>query len=141
MRLVLDTSVLVAAIRSDAGASRQLLVGAYRGEFEMPVSVPLMIEYHAVMSRPEHLEASGLSAADVDVLLDALAAVIEPVRLAFVWRPVSPDPADDMVIETAVNGRAETIVTFNARDLEAATARFGIHVASPGKTIRRLRSR
>ena len=68
------------------------------------------------MTRAEHLGVSGLSAADVAVLLDAVAAVAEPVRLAYLWRPTLPDVADDMVLEAAVNGRADAIVTFNLRD-------------------------
>ena len=79
----------------------------------MLASVPLLIEYQAVMSRREHLAASRLSAADVEALLDAVAAVAEPVLLVFLWRPALPDPDDDMVLETGVNGRANAIVTFN----------------------------
>lgn len=141
MRLVLDTSVLVAAIRSEAGASRQLLVGALERRSVMLASVPLMIEYQAVMTGPDHLAVAGIAGADVDVVLDALACLIEPVRLAFLWRPVSPDPADDMVIETAVNGGADAIVTFNLRDLAAPAARFGLEVTTPPDMYRKLKDR
>ncbi|TIW91937.1 putative toxin-antitoxin system toxin component, PIN family, partial [Mesorhizobium sp.] len=96
MRLVLDTAVMVAAVRSDAGASRRLLVAALERRFTLLASVPLVIEYQAVMTRPEHLKASGLPIDDVNVLLDAVAAVAEPVRLAFLWRPVARDQDDDM---------------------------------------------
>ena len=61
LRLVLDTDVLVAALRSDQGASRRLLIGALDRAFEVLASVPLIIEYEAVLTRPEHLEASGLT--------------------------------------------------------------------------------
>lgn len=138
MRLVLDTSVLVAAIRSDAGASRRLLVAGLERRLTLLASVPLMIEYQAVMTRPEHLAASGLSAADVDGLLDAVAAVAEPVRLAFLWRPAVRDPDDDMVLETAVNGRAGSLVTFNIRDFTGVAERFGVAVLSPGEAMRGL---
>ncbi len=129
---------MVAAIRSDAGASRQLLVAGLEGRLMLSVSVPLMIEYQAVMTRPEHLEASRLSAEDVEVLLDAVAAVAEPVRLAFLWRPAAADPDDDMVLEAAVNGRADAIVTFNIRDFGNAAEGFGIEVLAPGVALRRL---
>ncbi|MGH6827872.1 MAG: PIN domain-containing protein, partial [Rhizomicrobium sp.] len=97
MRLVRDTAAMVAAIRSDAGASRRLLQAALERQRGMTllVSVPLLIEYEAVMTRTEHLKAARLSAADVGVLLDAVAAVAEPVRLAFLWRPTLPDADDD----------------------------------------------
>ncbi|HZR60186.1 MAG TPA: putative toxin-antitoxin system toxin component, PIN family [Xanthobacteraceae bacterium] len=138
MRLVLDTSVLVAAIRSDAGASRRLLQAALerREDLTILVSVPLLIEYEAVMMRVHHLKAAGLSTADVAALLDALAAVSEPVTLAYLWRPTLPDADDDMVLEAAVNGRAEAIVTFNVRDFGTAAGKFGIAILSPGEAVR-----
>ncbi|WP_352747946.1 putative toxin-antitoxin system toxin component, PIN family [Mesorhizobium sp. M0185] len=138
MRLLFDTATMVAAIRSDAGASRQLLVAALERRLTLIASVPLMIEYQAVMTRPEHLEASALSAEDVNALLDAVAAVAEQVRLVFLWRPAVRDPDDDMVLEAAVNGRADAIVTFNLRDFGKVAERFGIMVLSPGEALRRL---
>lgn len=105
------------------------------------VSVPLLIEYEAVMTRPEHLRAARLSAADIGVLLDAVAAVAEPVRLAFLWRPALPDVDDDMVLEAAVNGRADGIVTFNRRDFDTVVEQFGIPVLSPGEAVGRLEKR
>ncbi len=138
MRLVLDTDALVAAIRSDSGASRRLLVAALERRLTLLVSVPLMIEYQAVMIRPVHLAASRLSEADVGVLLDAVIAVADPVRLAFLWRPAVRDPDDDMVLEAAVNGQADAIVTFNIRDFGITAARFGIEVLSPGDALKRL---
>jgi predicted nucleic acid-binding protein len=92
MRLVVDTAVMVAAIRSDTGASRYVLVAGLEGRFTMLASVPLLIEYQAVMLRREHLATSRLSVSDVEILLDAVAAVAEPVLLDFLWRPALPTP-------------------------------------------------
>jgi len=131
LRLVLDTDVLVAAIRSDRGASRQLLLSALDGEIGALVSVPLMVEYEAVLTRPEHLLASGLSAKEVNEILDALAKVSIPVQLRFLWRPRLKDPANEIVLETAVNGAADRLVTFNERHLGAAAREFGIRVLPP----------
>jgi putative PIN family toxin of toxin-antitoxin system len=139
MRLILDTSILVAAIRSDAGASRRLLVAALERRFTLLASVSLMFEYQAVMTRPEHLDASGLSIDDVDALLDAVAAVAQPVRLAFLWRPAVRDPDDDMVLEAAVNGMADAIVTFNARDFREAARQFGVKIFTPGQALLEIR--
>jgi putative PIN family toxin of toxin-antitoxin system len=133
---VLDTDVLVAVFRSDLGASRRLLEMALAREFELLLSVPLMFEYEAVLTRPEHLSASGASTEDVGDVLDGLAMVGKHVRLAFRWRPTLPDPNDDMVLETAVNGQAHTIVTFNERDFNPAAARFGCRVMRPGEFLR-----
>lgn len=141
MRLILDTAVMVAAIRSDAGASRRLLVASLERRLTLLVSVPLMIEYRAVMTRSEYLEVSGLSVEDVNGLLDAVAAVAEPVRLLFLWRPAVRDPDDDMVLEVAVNGQADAIVTFNLRDFGNAAERFGVAVISPGEALKRLEAR
>lgn len=138
MRLILDTAAMVAAIRSDAGASRRLLVAGLERRLTLLASVPLMIEYQAVMTRPEHLKASRLSVEDVNVLLDAVAAVAEPVRLAFLWRPAVRDPDDDMVLEAAVNGRADAIVTFNIRDFGKVAEGFGVEVLLPGEAVGRL---
>lgn len=143
MRLVLDTAAMVAAIRSDTGASRRLLRSALerRHGLTLLVSVPLLIEYEAVLTHAEHLTVAGLSTADVAELLDAVSAVAEPVRLAYLWRPTLPDMDDDMVLEAAVNGRAEGIVTFNLRDFGAAAEQFGIQVLSPGDAVRQWEKR
>ena len=135
----MDTDVLTAALRSHRGASRLLLVAALQKRFDVLVSVPLMIEYEAVLTRVDHLAAAGASVEDVRTVLDALATVLEPVRLSFLWRPMLPDADDDMVLETAVNGRADLLVTFNRRHFEAASATFGIEVESPADAVRRLR--
>jgi predicted nucleic acid-binding protein len=143
MRLVFDTDVMVAAIRSDAGASRRLLQSILerRRGLTLVISVPLLIEYEAVMTRPEHLKEARLSTADVGVLLDAVAAAAEPVRLAYLWRPQLPDVDDDMVLEAAVNGGASGIATFNRRDFGPATRQFGISTLLPGELVRLLEKR
>jgi predicted nucleic acid-binding protein len=100
-----------------------------------------MIEYEAVLMREEHLKASRIPAADMSAVLDAAASVAEPVRLAFLWRPALRDPADDMVLETAANGRADCLVTFNRRDFAAIAPRHGVAVLSPGDAVTRLGER
>jgi predicted nucleic acid-binding protein len=129
---------MVAAIRSDVGASRRLLVAGLLRRFTTLVSTPLLIEYEAVMTRESHLRASRLTIEDVIAVLDAVAAVADPVRLSFHWRPMAKDPDDDMVLETAVNGTADGVVTFNVRDIIAAATSFGIEVLSPAAAIKRL---
>lgn len=135
---VLDTSVLVAALRSSEGASRQLLLAALDRRFELLLSVPLVLEYEAVLTRHEHLVASGLSTEEVGQVLDDLAAVARPVRLAFRWRPRLSDPDDDMVLETAVNGSADAIVTFNRRDFEEAGRSLECAVILPAAALQQI---
>jgi putative PIN family toxin of toxin-antitoxin system len=141
MRVVLDTGVVVAALRSDRGASRQLLLAGLEQRVVVLASVPLMLEYEAVLTRPEQLNQTGLTIAETNSVLDALAAVIEPVMLRFLWRPRLPDPGDEMVLETAVNGRADRLATFNLRHLSAAAAEFGIRANPPGKIWREMRGK
>src|ERR1700680_3245054 len=130
---------MAAAIRSERGASRRLLRTALEGQgLRLLVSVPLLIEYEAVMTRPEHLRAARLTTGERGALPDAVAAVAERVELAFLWRPMLPDADDVMVLETAINGRADGIVTFNRRDFGPAKDRFGIAVLSPGEVVSRL---
>ena len=130
MRLVLDTSIVVAGLRSEASASRFLLEAALDCRYTLLLSVPLVLEYEAVMTRPEHLSRSGLSAAEVSELLDAIVAIGEPVRLSFRWRPALRDAGDDMVLETAMNGGAGAIVTLNERDFRDARC-FGMKILTP----------
>ena len=137
---MLDTDVVVAALRSNQGASRQLLLAALNKRFELLLSVPLILEYEAVLTRPEHLTASGLSRVEVERVLDDLAAMAKPVRITFRWRSNLPDPDDDMVLETAVNGNAHAIVTFNLRHFEPASKSFNCAVLLPRQALQQLRS-
>ena len=93
----------------------------------------------AVLTRPEHLEAAGASSDDAQAILDAIAAVAEPVRLDYLWRPTLPDADDDMVLETAVNGRANALVTLNSRDFRLASMTFAIRVQSPAEAVAAIR--
>jgi putative PIN family toxin of toxin-antitoxin system len=139
LRVVLDTNVLVAASRSRRGASFALLRLLRAGRFTALASVPLLLEYEAVLKRPEHLAAGGRTEAMTDAFLDALCLRCEPVHLFYLWRPRARDPADDMVLETALNGRADHLVTLNIGDF-AAAAQFRLDVATPGALLRRLES-
>jgi putative PIN family toxin of toxin-antitoxin system len=138
VRLVLDTTVLVAGLRSASGASRQLLRAALEKRFVLLLSVPLVIEYEAVATRKEHLKASGLKSAEVVALLDALISVSEPVVPRFRWRPMLRDPNDDMVFEAALNGHADLLVTFNRTDFAPLAPKSNIRIASPAEALREL---
>jgi predicted nucleic acid-binding protein len=131
---------MVAALRSDRGASRQLLLAALNRQFPLLLSVPLILEYEAVLTRPQHLAACGLSSAEVGRVLDDVTAVAKPVRLAFRWRPRLSDPNDDMVLETAINGSASAIVTFNQRDFASGTEDFNCAVILPATALQLIRS-
>jgi putative PIN family toxin of toxin-antitoxin system len=139
VKVVLDTAVIVAATRSNAGAAHQLLWAALNKRFELLLSVPLVLEYEAVLKRPEQLAVSGGTIQEVDILVNALIAVSKPVYRAFLWRPLLPDADDDMVLEVALSGHADLLVTFNQRDFEPAAAALGIDVVSPREALKQIR--
>ena len=138
MRIVMDTDVLVAALRSSTGASRAVYQLLREGAIEGAASVALFLEYETVLLREEHLEATGLNHDDVDLILNELAAILRPVAPYFQWRPTLSDPDDERVFETAINGQADVLVTFNVRDYLPAANRFNLAVLRPGEFLRRL---
>ena len=136
-RLVLDTNVLVAASRSRNGASFAILQQLRCRHFVALMSVPLMLEYEAVLKRSEQLQASQRSEAMTDAFLDALVLFAEPVHLFFLWRPQLRDAADEMVLETALNGRADALITLNVKDFGPAR-NFHLPVWTPAECLQRL---
>jgi putative PIN family toxin of toxin-antitoxin system len=139
MRCVLDTNIVVAAMRSPAGASAALLMEALHGKITMVANVGLALEYEATCRLAEHRLAAGLDDDQVSVFIDAVLAMVDPVETHFLWRPQLRDPADEFVLEAAVNGQAAAIVTFNQRDFGGAPATFGIELLKPAELLRRLK--
>lgn len=137
--MVLDTDVLVAAFRSERGASRQLLIAALDERFVLLASTAMWLEYEAVMTRPSQLAAMQLSATEVRDALAALATVAEQVLIHFLWRPVLTDAEDEHVLDLAMNGRADMLVTFNQGDFAEASRTFQIEVVTPASALRKLR--
>ena len=110
------------------------------GNVSLLMSTSLLFEYEAVLTRPTVLRMIGVDAAAVLAVLDELAGLCVPVALDYRWRPAASDPKDDMVIETAINGGADVIATFNIDDMRAGAARFGIAAERPASVLRRLRA-
>ncbi len=134
--IVLDTSVLVAGLRSSKGASYEVLRRLGGDEFTVSVSVPLVLEYETVARR--QARELGLTFEDVDDVIDYVCAVAEHRSIFYLWRPVLPDPRDDLVLELAVEAEARFILTHNLRDFRGAE-QFGITAITPGDFLRRLR--
>lgn len=139
LRVVLDTDVVVAGFASGSGASRRLLMAALDEETRLLLSTPLSIEYEAVLTRPAVLAMAGVSAEEVAVALDELVALCVPVALDYRWRPQARDPNDDLVLETAINGGADVVASFNVADMQAGARRFCIPVERPGAVVRRMK--
>jgi putative PIN family toxin of toxin-antitoxin system len=137
---VLDTNVVVAAMRSPTGASAALLMAARCSELTMLANVALALEYEATCQLAEHRLAAGLDLNEVGIFVDVVLAMVEPVETHFMWRPQLRDPADEFILEATVNGQAAAIVTFNRRDFGAAPAQFGIELLTPAEAIRRIKT-
>jgi predicted nucleic acid-binding protein len=133
-RIVLDTNVLVAALRSRRGASFAVLSAIGLGRFEHVVSVPLVMEYESVLLRPGVVPLPAQAAQDV---VDYLCRTGLPQDVHFLWRPRLQDPRDDMVLEAAVNGRCGAVVTHNVRDFAGSLA-FGVQALTPAQFLSHL---
>lgn len=138
-RIVLDTSVLVAGLRSRNGPNNALLREIVLGNLTLLCTPPLFLEYEDVLKRPDQIAAHGLSRTQVDVFMDKLAEIIVPVDVRFQWRPQIADPNDEMVLEAAINGYADALVTNNLRDFAGVKDRFNIQVLSPVQMLKRVR--
>lgn len=99
----------------------------------------MFIEYEAICALPEHMQAAQVTPAQTQTFLDALAAIVTPVAIRYTWRPQLRDPADEFVLEAAINGQADAVVSFNHRDFGTAPRRFGIELLLPAQALKRLR--
>lgn len=107
-------------------------------KLKLLLSVPLLLEYESKLTSPEQRIVTGLSMADIEQFLDRMIALSEPVNNHFRWRPQLRDPGDEMVLETAINGEADFLVTHNVRDYGNVPLRFKIDLLTPGEFLRRL---
>lgn len=135
-RVVVDTNVVVAGLRNRGGASHWILRAVHDGLLIPLLSVPLLLEYEEVLKRSALLP--HLAPSDVDAFLDFWCARGVEQRIFFDWRPLLQDPDDDMLVELAVAGRADFLITSNLRDLRPAT-RFGVRVVTPAEFVPILR--
>ena len=141
MRIVLDTSGLVSAIRSSNGAAAEIVRLAVLGKLTLLMDYKLACEYRDVALRMEQLHVSGKSRAETASILDALEAIAEPVFVAFQYRPLSPDANDDMVLDVAINGNADAIVTNNTKHFREAAESFHLEVLTPAELLSKVRKR
>ena len=139
-KVVLDTDIIVTALRSATGGSYAVLREAAHGRITPLVTPALFLEYEAVLKRPEQRLVHGLGLRDIDRFLSALAAACEAVEVSFQWRPQLSDANDEMLLEAAVNGQADALITHNVRDFVKGAERFGLRVLRPGEFLKELRS-
>ena len=132
-QIVLDTNVLIAAQRSQRGASSKLLSLLGTGRFQVHISVALVLEYEAVLMR--YRAEAGWTQEDVIDLIDAICALAEPHEIYFQWRPYLHDPGDEFVLDLAIAASCEYLVTFNQRHF-VGVERFNIRLVTPGEFLR-----
>ena len=131
-RVVLDTNVLVSALRSKRGASFKVLSLIGTGRFDISISVPLVFEYEEAARRMAR--SAGLRGQDIDDILDYICRVAEHQRIFFLWRPYLRDPSDDMVLELAVESGSGRILTHNVEDFRGI-GRFGVRAMRPAEFL------
>jgi putative PIN family toxin of toxin-antitoxin system len=139
--VVIDTSVLITALRSHAGAAAEVIRKVLRGDLETLMDFKMACEYRDVALRAKHLHASGKSRSETEAVLDALEAIAVPVLVAFRYRPLSPDPEDDMVLDVAINGNADVIVTNNTKHFREAAECFHMQVLTPAELLKKMGGR
>lgn len=135
MKYVLDTNVIIAGIRSPKGATAEILRRVLKELISIVCSVPLFLEYEAVLLRPEQLTAAGLCEKEILNFLDVLAGVLVPIEIQFLWRPQLKDPNDDVVLELVVNalgiGDRVCIITFHQTDFSPQINKFDVRIKTP----------
>ena len=132
MNVVIDTNVLISALKSKQGASYKLIMALPKELYIPNVSVPLFLEYESVAKRQGLV--SKLSSQDIDSILEYFLSKSSIRKIFFLWRPYLKDPKDDLVLEVAVESQSEYIITFNTKDFKGCN-KFGITVVTPQEFI------
>ena len=135
MRVVFDTSVLVAAARFRRGASHALLSRLPDPHFQPVISNPLFVEYRAVFLRPEN--PLQRSASQAEGFLDFFLSASHLQEIFFLWRPTLPDPDDDLILELAVASSCRYIVTHNLRHFRGVK-KWGIEAVKPSDFLKQI---
>ncbi len=129
-RIVIDTNVIVSALKSTRGASNKLMQLLGTNKYISCISVALILEYEEVIKRL----CPQLGEKKINALLDYICAVSENTNIYYLWRPYLKDPEDDMVLEVAVAAGAHCIITYNKKDF-INTKNFGIEILTPKELL------
>jgi putative PIN family toxin of toxin-antitoxin system len=134
-QVILDTNVLFAALRSQAGVSNRLLTLLGDSRWQIHLSVPLVLEYEEVLYRNQ--PELGVSIDEIDRLINAICAIGIPHDIFFLWRPLGKDPDDEFLVELAIAASADAIISYNKVDLKQVQA-FGMQVLTPKQFLQQL---
>ncbi len=131
MKVVIDTNVFVASLRSRRGASFKLVSLLPSDKFSIAISVPLVFEYEDAIKR---LESTDIREQDIGDFVDFVCKIGLHQEIFFLWRPFLPDPTDDHVLEVAVAAGCDAIVTYNKRDFKGIE-KFGLRIFDPRELL------
>ena len=133
IQIVVDTNIFVSALKNDTGASFYLLSLIGKKEFEINISVPLIMEYEAVGLR--FLKQTNLNTSDLNDILDYICSISNKHKINYLWRPFLRDPKDDFILELAVKARCQYIITFNKKDFKNIS-KFGVTALTPWEFLK-----
>lgn len=132
-KIVIDTNVIVSALRSRRGASHELLMNIGKNKFDVNISVPLVLEYESVAKRL--IGKTKLKKKDIDDIVDYICTVAQQWKIFYLWRPYLKDPKDDLVLELAVTSKSNFIITYNKNDFQNVKT-FGLRVLAPKEFLK-----
>ena len=132
---MIDTNVMVAALKSKRGASYKLLSIIDQDKFQISISVPLIIEYEYALKRTDL--SILLTESEIDDILDYICQIADKREIFYLWRPYLKDPKDDMVLELAVESESDYIITYNQKDFKEVS-KFGIKTLTPKAFLRKI---
>lgn len=132
MNIVIDTNVMVSGLQSSLGYSHKLLEMLPDADFNVCISVPLVLEYEAQLKK--HLPRDIYTDDDIDGFIDFICSIAKKTSIYYLWRPYLKDPFDDHVLELALASESRYIVTFNKKDF-SNTDQYGISVVTPKEFI------
>jgi putative PIN family toxin of toxin-antitoxin system len=135
VRIVFDTASFITALRSSDGSAGEVLRLILGRKLVPLMDHKLGLEYRDVALRPEQLQAFGLSTVEVFTVIEAIEALAESVKVVVRHGPLSPDPNDDMILDIAINGKAEALVTKNTKDFKSAGKQYGLPVLTPRELL------
>ena len=133
IQIVVDTNIFVSALKNDTGASFYLRSLIGKNEFEINISVPLIMEYEAVGVR--FLKQTNLNTSDLNDILDYICSISNKHKINYLWRPFLRDPKDDFILELAVKARCQYIITFNKKDFKNIS-KFGVTALTPWEFLK-----
>ncbi len=135
LKIVIDTNVIISALKSRNGFSFKLLSIIDDKRFRVFISVPLILEYEDVIKRSK--SQIKLSFTEISDILDYICLIAEQRKIFYLWRPFLKDPKDDMILELAVESECDYIISFNKKDFKKIE-KFNLEVITPKELLRKI---